>query len=76
MSDHLSTLGSRLRALREGAGLTQVELSDRIGISQRHISAMELGTALPSLAVADAMASALDVSLDELVRGASVEAQP
>jgi transcriptional regulator with XRE-family HTH domain len=37
------TFGSRLRGLREGAGLTQEELALRAGLSPRAISALERG---------------------------------
>ncbi len=33
----------RLRELREDAGLTQQELADRIGVSQRQVSKIEHG---------------------------------
>jgi transcriptional regulator with XRE-family HTH domain len=70
VSHHLSTLGSRFRALREARQLTQADLADSIGISQRHVSAIELGHAMPSIAVADTAAEVFGVTLDELVRGA------
>lgn len=33
----------RLRELREGAGLTQQQLAERIGVSQRQVSKIEAG---------------------------------
>ncbi|NLG54089.1 MAG: helix-turn-helix transcriptional regulator [Rhodococcus sp.] len=35
--------GYRLRELREAAGLTQTQLAERIGVSQRQISKIERG---------------------------------
>lgn len=75
MSDHLSTLGSRLRQLRQARCLTQTQLAERIGVGQSAISAVEAGDNTPSLAVAIALAEALSVTLDELVRG-PVEVHP
>jgi len=76
VSSHLDTLGSRLRALREERNLTQAALAAAAGTTQSAVANVENGVSRPSLAFADRLASALDVSLDELVRGASVEAQP
>ena len=56
-----------LRRLREAAGLTQMELSSRVGVTQAALSAFELGTAFPSLATAVRLADALDASIDELL---------
>jgi transcriptional regulator with XRE-family HTH domain len=42
-------LADSIKALRVKAGLTQVELSDRLGVSVVHISTLENGHALPSI---------------------------
>lgn len=36
-------LGTRLRALRSGLGLTQIQLAAKSGVSQNYISSLELG---------------------------------
>lgn len=56
-----------LRRLREAAGLTQIELSARVGVTQAALSAWELGTAAPSLPNMVRLADALDTSIDELL---------
>ncbi|MCU1416919.1 MAG: putative transcriptional regulator [Schumannella sp.] len=38
-------LGNLVERVRRGAGLTQRELADRLGISQRYISELESGKA-------------------------------
>ena len=38
-----ATFGGRLRALREGAGLTQEELASRAGLTAKAVSALERG---------------------------------
>lgn len=45
------------------AGLTQVELSERSGISQADISRLEKGTRNPSLALLKRLADAMDTKL-------------
>jgi transcriptional regulator with XRE-family HTH domain len=54
---------SRLRRWREHRGLSQLELSGRAGISQRHLSFLELSRARPSRQMVLRLAEALDVPL-------------
>lgn len=51
---------------RKELGLTQVELAEQTSCSQRMISAIELGESDPSLGLAQKIANALDVGLDDL----------
>ena len=52
--------GTRLRALREHAGLTHPELADLASTSQKNISRLENGLTRPSLEMAQRLADALD----------------
>ena len=54
---------SRLRWWREHRGLSQLELSGRAGISQRHLSFLELERAAPSRQMVLRLAEVLDVPL-------------
>src|SRR4051812_1307382 len=54
---------SRLRWWRRHRGLSQLELAGRAEISQRHLSFMELGRALPSREMVMRLAATLDVPL-------------
>ena len=56
-----------LRRLREAAGLTQVELSAMVGVTQTALSAWELGTAMPSVNNLLRLCAALDTSPAELL---------
>lgn len=76
MSHHLSTLGRRLRRLREARSLTQTALAQAAGTTQAAVANVEHGYAKPSLSLADRLAAALDVTLDELVRGAGTDDEP
>jgi transcriptional regulator with XRE-family HTH domain len=51
-----------LKRLREEAGLTQAELSERSGLSQTGISDLEQGLNQPTLKTAQALAKALGVN--------------
>ena len=61
------TQGARLSRLRKAAGLTQVELAERIGIIQALVSAHELGKLKLSAEMAVRYARVLKVSTDELL---------
>ena len=58
-----TTFAARLRWWRENRGLSQLALAGRTGVSQRHLSFLELGRASPSRAMVDRLAAALDVPL-------------
>ncbi len=57
--------GARLRALRGARRLSQLELSMRVGVSQRHLSWIETGRANPSREMLLALLDALDAPLAE-----------
>lgn len=59
------TFATRLQAWRERRGLSQMALGGRAGVSQRHVSFLELGRASPSRDMVDRLAEALDIPLRE-----------
>jgi transcriptional regulator with XRE-family HTH domain len=58
------TFGERLRAIRRAAGLTQVELAARSGVSQPSISQYEAGDTEPAWSTVAALCRALGVTPD------------
>ncbi|GAA3699238.1 hypothetical protein GCM10023081_40140 [Arthrobacter ginkgonis] len=56
-------LGGRIRAARKEAGLTQKDLADLAGISERTVRAIETGTGNPALAAVAAAANVLGLRL-------------
>lgn len=64
-----TTIGSRIRESREIAGLTQVELAEKIGITWKHLSALERSINNPSIATICKISDALAVSCDFLLKG-------
>jgi transcriptional regulator with XRE-family HTH domain len=60
-------MGERLRVARQGRNLSLRALADRLGVSPSLISQVETGRANPSVSTLYAIASELDVSLDELL---------
>ncbi|BBF44917.1 predicted transcriptional regulators [Lachnospiraceae bacterium KM106-2] len=65
--------GSVIKKLREEKKLTQRELSDAIGVSDKAISKWETGRGLPDSALLDPLAKALGVSIAELLTGECVK---
>ncbi len=66
-SSVLRQFASRLRAAREGAGLSVTELAERAAVSRRYLTEAEAGRANPSLLKLIALASALGVEVASLV---------
>ncbi len=62
-------IGSFITALRKEQGLTQEQLAEQLGVSNRSVSRWENGRTLPDLALLQTLAVALDVSMAELLSG-------
>src|SRR5215475_341425 len=60
--------GQRLRHIRRARGLTLTELGERVGRAPSALSLLENGRREPKLSLIDALAAALSVSPDELLR--------
>ena len=58
----------RLKALREAMDLSLRDLADRSGVSAPMISQVERGETSPTLAVAERIATGLELSLSQLLR--------
>ena len=56
-------LGIRIQELRKIRGLTQDQLSEKVGIDAKHISRIEVGRSFPSLDTLEKLANALKVEL-------------
>ena len=64
--NHIS-LGQRIRLMRKRKGLTQLHLSELVGLSPTYISYIESGYKSMSLATFIEIANALNVTADELL---------
>ncbi len=65
------TLGDRLRARRTGLGMTLAEVAEKAGLSIPYVSNLERGRGNPTIDALRAIAVALDVSVSDLLGGAS-----
>lgn len=61
--------GTTIKALREGCGMTQAELAEKIGVSNKAVSKWETGKGLPDLSLLQPLAQALGISVIELMNG-------
>ena len=62
-------LSDNIKKLRTKAGISQSHLAKTVGVNQSAICKMEKGMLIPSIATMDDIARALNVAIDDLVRG-------
>ena len=64
--------GAMIRKLREGKGLTQEALAERIYVSGKAVSKWETGQGFPDISLLEPLAGALGVSVIELLSGEDI----
>lgn len=62
-------LGDNVQRLRKKNNLTQTDLADKVGISQKHLSDIETGTKFPSAGIIEKLAQELNVQIAILFGG-------
>lgn len=67
------TLGSFLAVLRKAKGMTQKQLAEQVGVSDKTVSHWERDESAPDISVLPVLADIFGVTVDELLRG---ERQP
>ena len=70
------TFAQRLQEMRKGAGLSQEELAERLGVSRQSVSKWELGQAYPETEKIIELSRMFGVSLDVLLKGEEPPAAP
>ena len=65
--------GRNVKKYRKIAGLTQEQLSERLGVSQKHLSIIETGTQFASATLIGRISDELNVSPGDLFGGSSEE---
>ena len=63
------TVGEFLATLRRANGYTQQEVADRLGVSNRTLSAWERDTSAPDILLLPVLADLYGVTVDEILRG-------
>ena len=64
--------GATIRTLREKKGITQTQLADLLGVSDKAVSKWETAKGLPDVSLLEPLANALGVSVIELMSGNTV----
>ena len=64
--------GETIKRLREGRRMTQAQLADRLGVTDKAVSRWETARGLPDVTLLEPLAAALGLSLPELLSGEQV----
>ena len=67
--DICAATGERIRKLRRARNWRQIDLAEQSSVHEVHISDLERGTREPGLRTLSKIASALQISLSELLKG-------
>ena len=62
-------IGKVIAKRRKEKGMTQGELAERLSVSNKTISKWETGAGLPDISILVDLASVLDISVDDLLKG-------
>ncbi len=65
------SVGENIKRIREQNGSSQIELAERVGITQSMLCQIERGTKNPSLQVGKAIADILGCKIDDLMKNSS-----
>lgn len=68
-----STFGQRVKKLRTEKGLTQIQLADRLYISESYIALIEADKRNPSMDIVTKLADFFHVTSDYLVKGTPID---
>ena len=71
-----NTVAKNIVRLRQASGMTQAELAAKLNYSDKAVSKWERGESLPDVVVLSKIADLFQVSLDWLVRGEVMSAEP
>ena len=64
--------GTTIKELREKNKITQVQLAEKLGVSDKTVSKWETGKGYPDITLLEPIADALRVSVAELITGIPV----
>ena len=62
-------MGEQIRALRNGKGITQNELAERLNVTFQTVSKWERGETLPDTAILPDLANVLETTVDNILMG-------
>lgn len=65
--------GSVIKALREKNNMTQCQLAEKLGVSDKTVSKWETGSGYPDIALLEPIAQVFSVSVTELISGNAIK---
>ena len=65
--------GNTIKSLREKNKMTQIQLADKLGVSDKTVSKWETGKGYPDITLLEPIAEALQVSVTELISGNTIQ---
>lgn len=65
-------IGSFIAACRKGKGLTQSQLAEQLGITDKAVSKWECGKSMPDLSLFEPLCNLLQITLNELLLGEAI----
>lgn len=68
----MNGMGDFLAALRKAKGMTQQEVADALGVSNKTVSKWERGDSYPDILLIPVLADLFDVTSDEILRGGRI----
>ena len=71
-----NSMGQFMAALRKAIGMTQQEVADRLGVSNKAVSRWERDECAPDITLIPAIAEMYGVTCDELLRGERMVQNP
>lgn len=69
-------IGSFIQQLRKENNLTQEQLAEKLGVSNRSVSRWENGTTMPDIALMKCICDEFDISISELINGERQDSSP
>ena len=66
-------IGKYIAEKRKALGLTQMELAEKLGMSNKSVSKWERGVCLPDVSVYMDLCEALEITLNEFLAGEDIE---
>lgn len=76
MRNATSNLGAAIKAARKNKQLTQLQLSEELGITPRHLQAIENENKTPSYDLLSRMLSFLNIPADNIINSTESELTP
>ncbi|MDD2221553.1 MAG: helix-turn-helix transcriptional regulator [Clostridia bacterium] len=72
----MTNIGKNIRQLRQGAGLSQEQLAEKLIVTRQAVSGWEVGRSQPDIEMLEAIAAALDTDINEVIYGKKPESEP